>query len=136
VRLSGQDVYTLRAIGAETLGVIGHTSVVTTTLSIQGGFMGTWWGNQKMVQITEGVYAARGLAMDEVVRQARAVGANNMVISALTHQINHHEYERGGFTHHFFIVSIHVLGTAIRLGAHEPHPAPVGAPVTSINLGR
>jgi uncharacterized protein YbjQ (UPF0145 family) len=133
--LSGQDVYKLRAIGAETLDVIGHTSVVVATLSIQGGFMGTWWGNQEMVQVTEAVYAARGLAMDEVVRQAREASANNMVISALTHQIHHHEYERGGFTQHFFIVSMHVLGTAIRLGAHEPHPAQLGVPVMSINLG-
>jgi len=28
-----------------------------------------------------------------------------------------------------------VLGTAIRLGAHEPHPAPLGVPVLSMNLG-
>jgi hypothetical protein len=28
-----------------------------------------------------------------------------------------------------------VLGTAIRLGAHEPHPVPLGVPVLSINLG-
>jgi uncharacterized protein YbjQ (UPF0145 family) len=133
--LSGQDVYKLRAIGAETLDVIGHTSVVVATLSIQGGFMGRWWGNQEMVQVTEGVYAARRLAMDEVVRQAREAGANNMVVSALTHQVHHHEYERGGFTQHFFIVSMHVLGTAIALGAHEPHPAQLGVPVMSINMG-
>jgi uncharacterized protein YbjQ (UPF0145 family) len=133
--LSGQDVYKLREIGAETLDVIGHTSVVVATLSIQGGFLGTWWGNQEMRQITEAVYAARGLAMNEVVRQAREAGANNMVISSLTHQIHHHEYEQGGFTQHFFIVSMHVLGTAIALGAHRPHPAPLGVPVMSINLG-
>jgi uncharacterized protein YbjQ (UPF0145 family) len=134
--LSGQDVYKLRSIGAETLGVIGHTSVVTVALSMQGNqMMGSWWGNQEMVEVTQGVYAARKLAMDEVVRQAREVGANDMVISTLTHQIHHHEYESPGFRQHFFIVSMHVLGTAIRLGAHEPHPAPLGVPVMSINLG-
>ncbi len=57
------------------------------------------------------------------VRRA-TLGANEMVISTLTHTINHHEYEGGGFRRHFFIVSMHVLGTAIALGAHEPHPAP------------
>lgn len=134
--LSGQDVDKLRRIGAETLGVIGHTSVVSVALSMQGNqMMRSWWGNQEMIEVTQGVYAARHLAMDEVRRQAHKVGANDMVISTLTHDIDHREYESGGFTRHYFIVSMHVLGTAIRLGAHEPHPAPLGTPVMSINLG-
>jgi hypothetical protein len=58
-----------------------------------------------------------------------------MVISSLTHRIDHHEFEANGYTQHFFIVSMHVLGTAIRLGAHEPHPSPLGVPMMSINLG-
>jgi hypothetical protein len=70
-----------------------------------------------------------------VVRQGRLLDANDMVISTLTHEIHHHEWERGGYTHHVFIVSMHVLGTAIRLGAHEPHPALLAEPVMSINLG-
>ena len=134
--LSGQDVDKLRRIGAQTLTVIGHTSVVCVALSPPANqMMRSWWGNQEMVEVTEGVYAARQLAMDEVRRQASDAGANEMVISTLTHGIDHHEYERGGYTQHFFIVSMHVLGTAIALGAHEPHPAPLGVPVMSINLG-
>jgi uncharacterized protein YbjQ (UPF0145 family) len=134
--LSGQDVDKLRRIGAETLGVIGHTSVVCVALSMQANqMMGLWWGNQEMTEVTQGVYAARHLAMDEVRRQAAAVGANDMVISTLKHTIDHHEYEGLGYRQHYFIVSMHVLGTAIRLGAHEPHPAPLGMPVMSINLG-
>jgi len=134
--LSGQDVDKLRRIGAETLDVIGHTSVVCVELSPWGNqMMGSWWGNQEMTEVTQGVYAARKLAMDEVRRQASQVGANEMVISTLTHNIDHQEYESAGYRHHFFIVSMHVLGTAIALGAHEPHPAPLGGPVMSINLG-
>ena len=134
--LSGQDVDKLRRIGAETLDVIGHTSVVCAELSPWGNqMMGSWWGNQEMTEVTQGVYAARKLAMDEVRRQASQVGANEMVISTLTHNIDHQEYESAGYRHHFFIVSMHVLGTAIALGAHEPHPAPLGGPVMSINLG-
>jgi uncharacterized protein YbjQ (UPF0145 family) len=134
--LTGQDVDKLRRIGAETLGVIGHTSVVCVALSMQANqMMSSWWGNQEMTEITEGVYAARHLAMTEVRRQASEVGANDMVISTLTHDIDHHEYESPGYRQHVFIVSMHVLGTAIRLGAHEPHPAPLGVPVMSINLG-
>jgi uncharacterized protein YbjQ (UPF0145 family) len=134
--LSGQEVYKLRRIGAETLGVIGHTSVVCVALSPPANqMMRSWWGNQEMVEITQGVYAARRLAMDEVHRQAVQTGASEMVISTLTHRIDHHEYERGGYAQHFFIVSMHVLGTTIALDAHEPHPAPLGVPVMSINLG-
>ncbi|MGI8713163.1 MAG: heavy metal-binding domain-containing protein [Solirubrobacteraceae bacterium] len=134
--LSGQDVDKLRRIGAETLGVIGHTSVVCAALSMRANqMMGSWWGNQEMTEITEGVYAARHLAMAEVRRQAQEIGANDMVISTLTHDIHHHEFESAGFTQHYFIVSMHVLGTAIALGAHEPHPAPLGVPVMSINFG-
>ncbi len=134
--LSGQDVDKLRRIGAETLDVIGHTSVVAVELSPYANqMMGSWWGNQEMTEVTQGVYAARRLAMDEVRHQASQVGANDMVISALTHSIDHHEYESVGYRHHFFIVSMQVLGTAIRLGAHDPHPAPLGVPMMSINLG-
>jgi uncharacterized protein YbjQ (UPF0145 family) len=134
--LSGQDVDKLRRIGAETLGVIGHTAVVAVALSMQANqMMGAWWGNVEMTEITEGVYAARNLAMREVRRQAAELGANDLVISTLTHNIHHHEYESPGYRQHFFIVSMHVLGTAIRLGAHEPHPAELGVPILSINLG-
>ncbi len=134
--LDAQDVHKLRRIGAETVAVIGHTSVVVVALSMLANqMMRSWWGNQEMTEVTEGVYAARHLAMEEVSRQAREAGANNMVISTLTHNIDHREYERPGLAQHFFIVSMHVLGTAIRLGAHAPHPAPLGTPMMSINLG-
>jgi uncharacterized protein YbjQ (UPF0145 family) len=133
---SGQDVDKLRRIGAESLGVIGHTAVVCVALSPMGNqMMSTWWGNQEMTEVTQGVYAARHLAMNEVLRQGRELEANDMIISTLRHTIDHHEYESPGYRYHFFIVSMHVLGTAIRLGAHEPHPAPLGMPVMSINLG-
>ncbi len=134
--LSGQDVDKLRRIGAQTLGVIGHTSVVCVALGMQANrMMGMWWGNREVPEITQGVYAARQLVMREVHQQARAVGANDMVISTLNHSIAHHEYESAGYTQHYFIVSMHVLGTAIALGAHDPHPAPLGTPMMSINLG-
>ena len=97
--------------------------------------MRTWWGNQEMTEVTEGVYAARRLAMDEIRRQGTEVGANDMIVSVFDHQIHHQEYENAGYTQHFFIVSMHVLATAIRLGAHEPHPEPLGVPMISINLG-
>jgi uncharacterized protein YbjQ (UPF0145 family) len=134
--LSAQDVVKLRRIGAETLDVIGHTAVVVVALSGRTNqMMGTWWGNQELTEVSRAVSAARHLVMDEARRQAGAVGANEMVISTLTHRIDHHEYEQPGYRQHFFIVSMHVLGTAVALGAHDPHPQPLGVPMMSISLG-
>ena len=134
--LSGQDVDKLRRIGAEIRGVLGHTTVVCVTLSWQAGqAMRMWSGNMEMVEITQGVYEARRLVMAEILRQARDVHANDVVISTLRHDISHVEYERGGVgTQHVFIISMHVLGTAIALGSHEPHPAPIYGPTLSIDL--
>jgi uncharacterized protein YbjQ (UPF0145 family) len=97
--------------------------------------MGSWWGNQELTEVSRAVSAARHLAMNEVRRQAGAVGANEMVISTLQHNIDHHEVENPGYRQHYFIVSMHVLGTAVALGAHDPHPQPLGVPMMSISLG-
>lgn len=140
--LSGQDVDKLRRIGAAVVGVIGHTSVVSVALDPRSNYVmnsSAWSGtgavNVEIAEITQGVYAARRLAMDEVVRQAAAAGANEMVISTLSHTIHHEEYESAGVRYHFFIVAMHVLGTAVLLGAHDPHPSPLPEPLMSINLG-
>jgi uncharacterized protein YbjQ (UPF0145 family) len=142
--LSGQDVDKLRRIGAEVRGVVGHTAVISVQLGQNSAWVmnagGMFGGGARMnVEITEiaqGVYDARDVAMREVRRQASEVDANDIVISTLRHTIQHHEYERaGGYKIHFFYVTMHVLGTAIRLGAREPHPAPLPEPMLSINLG-
>jgi uncharacterized protein YbjQ (UPF0145 family) len=134
--LSGQDVDKLRRIGAEIRGVLGHTTVVCVTLSWQAGqAMRMWSGNQELIEITQGIYEARRLVMAEILRQARDVRANDVVISTLSHDINHVEYEQAGYgTQHVFIITMHVLGTAVALGAHEPHPAPLHGPMLSIDL--
>jgi uncharacterized protein YbjQ (UPF0145 family) len=134
--LSGQDVDKLRRIGAEIRGLLGHTTVVCVTLSWQAGqAMRMWSGNQELIEITQGIYEARRLVMAEILRQAREVQANDVVISGLSHDISHVEYEQSGYgTQHVFIITMHVLGTAIALGAHEPHPTPLRGPTLSIDL--
>jgi uncharacterized protein YbjQ (UPF0145 family) len=141
--LSGQDVDKLRRIGAEVCDVVGHTTV----LSVQLGMNSAWvmntsrmFGggarmNAEIKEIADGVYAARDRAMAVVRRQASAAGANGIVVSTLQHSIDHYEYEQGGYKYHYFHVTMHVLGTAVRFGAREPHPAPLPEPVLSINLG-
>ncbi len=144
--LSGQDVDKLRRIGAEVCGVVGHTTVLSVQLGPNsswvmnsgGGLLGGGGGARMNVEITEiaqGVYDARDRVMREVRRQAGAVGANDIVISTLRHTIEHHEYEQTGYRYHYFHVTMNILGTAIRLGAREPHPSPLTGPVPTINLG-
>jgi uncharacterized protein YbjQ (UPF0145 family) len=141
--LSGQDVDKLRRIGAEVSGVVGHTTVLSVQLgpssawvmSASGAFGGAARMNTEIPEIAQGVREARDRAMAEVRRQASAVGANEIVISMLQHTIDHHEYEQAGYRYHYFYVTMNVLGTAIRLGAREPHPAPLPGPMMSINLG-
>jgi uncharacterized protein YbjQ (UPF0145 family) len=143
--LSGQEVDKLRRIGAEIRGAVGHTSVQSVQLSNQSswimnsgaGMLGGGGGrmNAEIPEIAEGVYAARNRVMLEIKRQGNELGANDIVVSTLAHTIEHHEYEQGGFRYHFFHVTMNVLGTAIRLGAHEPHPGPFYGPGLTINLG-
>ena len=144
--LSGQDVDKLRRIGAEIRGVVGYTAVISVALGRNsawamnsGGMLGASGGARMNVEITEiaqGVYDARNRAMLAVRRQANEVEANNIVVSTLRHTIEHFEYEQpGGFRAHYFHVTMNILGTAIRLGARDPHPAPLASPVLSVNLG-
>jgi uncharacterized protein YbjQ (UPF0145 family) len=141
--LSGQEVDKLRRIGADVRGVVGHTTV----LSVQLGMNSSWVMNSSgmlgggrqvnadITEIAQGVYDARNRVMLAVRRQANEVEANNIVVSTLRHTIEHFEYESAGYRYHYFHVTMNVLGTAIRLGAREPHPAPLSGPVLSINLG-
>lgn len=141
--LSGQEVDKLRRIGAEVCGVVGHTTVLSVQLGMNsswvmnsgGMFGGGYAQNAEITEIAQGVYDARDRVMRVVRQQANEVHANNIVISTLRHTIEHYEYEQPGYRYHYFHVTMNVLGTAIRLGARDPHPAPLSGPVMSINLG-
>ena len=141
--LSGQDVDKLRRVGAEVCGVVGHTTVLSVQLGMNSAWVMNASGmfgrgaqmNAEISEIAGGVYEARDRAMAVVRRQASDAGANGIVVSTLQHSIDHYEYEQGGYKYHYFHVTMHVLGTAIRRGAREPHPAPFSEPVMSINLG-
>lgn len=141
--LSGQEVDKLRRVGAEVCGVVGHTTVWSVALGPNSAWVMNTSGllgrgarmNTEIAEITQGVYDARNQVMAEVRRQGDAAGANSIVISSLRHTIEHHEYEQNGYTYHYFHVTMHVIGTAVRLRARAPHPAPLPEPVMSINLG-
>jgi uncharacterized protein YbjQ (UPF0145 family) len=139
--LSGQEVDELRRIGARVRTVVGHTTVVSVQLSMDSNYMlnSSGWlgrsGNAEIRELSQGVYDARARVMAEARHQAGAAGANNIVISELRHSIAHREYDGGGGKINYFYVTMHLLGTAIQLGAHKPHPAPLTGPMLLINLG-
>jgi uncharacterized protein YbjQ (UPF0145 family) len=143
--LSGQEVDKLRRIGAEVRGVVGYTTVLSVQLNNNsswimnsgGGLLGGGGArmNAEIPEIAQGVYDARNRVMLEVRRQGNELGANNIVVSTLSHTIEHHEYESNNYRYHYFHVTMNVLGTAILLGAHDPHPSPFRGPMISINLG-
>lgn len=135
--LSGQEVDKLRRIGAEVRGVVGHTTVISIALQPGSNYVMNAWTsrNAEITEISQAVSDARRRAMTHVEHQARSVDANSLVIAGMRHTIQHREVEYAGTTHHYFYVTMHVLGTAIRLGAHDPHPTPLSTPMMSINLG-
>lgn len=142
--LSAQDTSKLHRIGAEVCGVVGYTVVVSVQLNYSSqwvmnssGLLGGGGASQNVEirEITQGVYEARRLVMQNVSRQARELDANDLVISALNHSIQHLDYEQNGRRNDFFHVTMHVLGTAIRLGVRDPHPSPLPMPIMAINLG-
>jgi uncharacterized protein YbjQ (UPF0145 family) len=143
--LSGQEVDKLRRIGAEPVGVVGYTTVQAVQLSwyanyamnSSGLFGGVGSRNMEVPDVAQAVYNARSRAMSEVERQAKHVGGNEIVISDLRHHIQHHEYEDYSDRKvHVFYVTMHVLGTAVKLGVHPPHPSPLTGPTMTINLGK
>jgi uncharacterized protein YbjQ (UPF0145 family) len=136
--LSGQDVDKLRRIGAATCGVVGHTAVVLVGLTARTSWtMGGWrTGNQELTEVTAGTYEARRLVMTEIERQATELGANDVVVTTLRHTVAHRATEQGAPNQQYFVVTTHLLGTALRLGAHPPHPGPLPAPRLSLDLRR
>ena len=78
--------------------------------------------NVEITEIAQGVSDARDRVMLELRRQANDLSANSIVVSTLRHTIEHHEYEQADYRCHYFHVTMHVLGTAIALGAQDPYP--------------
>lgn len=137
--LSGQDVVKLRQIGAAILGVVGYTTVLAVGLGADSNNMINlpWthgYANQEISEVASCLNAARKQAFGQIDKQAKAVGADDIVLSTFEHSIDHDEYEVNHVTHHFFVISVHVLGTAVRLGAHEVPDR--STPGLTINLSR
>jgi uncharacterized protein YbjQ (UPF0145 family) len=121
--LTGQQFVQLCRAGVRPVGIAAHTSVhyVPATWQTQqatsGGWGGTSWTNQELVDFTAGVYAAREKAVGAAARQARKLRADGLVGVEITQHARTHRVNRGMYESEDLEVTFHVMGTAVREGA-------------------
>jgi uncharacterized protein YbjQ (UPF0145 family) len=127
--LSLPDYTLLRRGGYRPVGVVTSTSVFYIVPTQQTRRATTGWQrfqpNQELADFTQGVYAAREMALARVNEQANAIGAGGMLGVQIEHDIAIREVDNGG-KREDLIVTFHILGTAIAPTAEhlgiEPKP--------------
>jgi uncharacterized protein YbjQ (UPF0145 family) len=122
--LSLPDYTLLRRGGYRPVGVVASTSVfyIVPTRATRQATTGwqRYQPNQELVDFTQGVYAAREMALARVNEQAAKLGAGGLVGVRLDHDIDIREVDNGG-KREDLIVTFHILGTAIApSGEHLP----------------
>jgi uncharacterized protein YbjQ (UPF0145 family) len=95
---------------------------------------GSSWRNQELPDYTQGFYAARGKAIAGVRRQALELGADGIVGVRFSQEARgRHVSQFGGMDREDLIVTLHVIGTAVR---EDPSlAARAGAATTVLSLG-
>jgi len=144
--LSVQDYFKLRQAGYDALGVVGATTVyyVIPSVASQQIQSSRLWGpgsrNQELTDLTQGLYAARELAMSRVESAAQRLGAAGVVGVDFDQSIRAFEAENrygGGIgSHKDLQITLHVLGTAISEPRQRPgatHPGLSVTPVIRLN---
>jgi uncharacterized protein YbjQ (UPF0145 family) len=118
--LTGQQFVQLCKVGVRPIGIAAHTSVHYVPASWQtqqatsGGWGGSGWANQELVDFTRGVYAAREKAVGATTNQARQLGADGLVGVQISEHARTHAVRRGMYDCEDLEVTFHVMGTAIR----------------------
>jgi uncharacterized protein YbjQ (UPF0145 family) len=115
--LSGQQFASLVASGWMPIGITAGSTVTyvvggTQTLQALSGY-GSRWQNQELTELTEGLYAARQLAMRHVERQAAELQAAGLVGMQIEQQHHAREIDQQGFKRLDLIVTMHLIGTAV-----------------------
>src|SRR5581483_11960212 len=137
--LGGQEFWQLSTGGIRPVGIVAATSVhyapaTYQTMQVQSGVFGSAWRNQELTDYTQGTYAARHTAMTAIADQARAAGADGVVGVHLDQHVRSHRVQQLGLDREDLIVTLHVIGTAVRSDpelSRTAHP-----PTTAIALGR
>jgi|tagenome__1003787_1003787.scaffolds.fasta_scaffold20824433_2 uncharacterized protein YbjQ (UPF0145 family) len=122
--LSLPDYILLRRGGYRPVGVVASTSVFYITPGRQTRRATTGWQrfqpNQELADYTQGVYAAREMALARASAQAHELGAGGLIGVTIDHGIEIREVERPGNKRDDLIVTFHILGTAIApSGEHQ-----------------
>jgi uncharacterized protein YbjQ (UPF0145 family) len=128
--LSLPDYTLLRRAGYRPVGVVASTSVFYIVPGRQTRQATTGWQrfqpNQELPEFTQGVYAAREMALTRATEQARGLQAGGLIGVSIDHDIAIREVDNGG-KREDLIVTFHILGTAIApAGEHLPlDPMPI-----------
>jgi uncharacterized protein YbjQ (UPF0145 family) len=125
--LSLPDYTLLRRAGYRPVGVVTSTSVfyVVPGLSTRRATRsGSGWfsaPNQELSDFTQGIYAAREMALARATAQAERLGAGGMIGMRIEHRIDARERGSESNKRTDLIVTFHTLGTAIApAGEHRP----------------
>ncbi len=129
--LSVQDYWKLRQAGVQPCGLVAASSCFFIHRGMMSPGQGMLsWANEEIPEYTRGIYAARETALGRLTEQARQLGAEGVVGVNLEHTIAFQDIRMGGGNVRGLVVTLHVMGTAIR-GASGAHPA---APDPQITL--
>lgn len=125
--LSLPDYTLLRRGGYAPVGVVTSSSVFyvvpgwSTRRATRSG--SGWFSapNQELQDFTQGVYAAREMALARATAQAQRLGAGGMIGMQIEHHIATRETGSENNKRIDLIVTFHILGTAIaHAGEHQP----------------
>jgi uncharacterized protein YbjQ (UPF0145 family) len=121
--LSVQDYWKLRQAGVQPCGLVASSSC----FFIHRGMMSPGSGllnfaNEEVPEYTRGIYAARETALGRLTDQARELGAEGVVGVNLEHTIGLQDIKMGGGSVRGLVVTLHVMGTAVR-GTDAAHPS-------------
>jgi uncharacterized protein YbjQ (UPF0145 family) len=123
--LSLPDYTLLRRAGYVPVGIVTSTSVfyVVPTWSTRRASRSSGWfaaPNQELADFTQGVYAAREMALARATAQAQRLGAGGMIGMRIDHDIDTRETGGENNKRIDLIVTFHTLGTAIaHAGEHR-----------------
>ena len=115
--LSLPEFVLLRRGGYRPVGVVASTSVFYIVASWQTQRATLGWQrfqpNQELTDFTQGVYAAREMALGRASAQALDLGAGGLIGVSINHGLEIREVEQTGQNREDLIVTFHILGTAI-----------------------
>ena len=138
--LDGQQFWQLCEAGVRPVGLVAATSVhyapaSMQTMRAQSTMFGSAWQNQELTDYTAGLYAARHTAIHDLTAQARLHGADGVVGVSFSQHVRAVRVQRTmGMDSEDMIVTLHVIGTAIREDPALADAVSAARPATVLDL--